>query len=73
MVIDDQAPRPLIQAQQLVARITKTIMLPRLTAILRTDKIRVNGTDLYTILDLQDPTTYEVVRRVVALREEVGD
>lgn len=72
-VIDDQAPRPLIQAQQLVARITKTIMLPRLTDVLRTDKIVVNGTDRYTILDLQDPTSYEVVRRVVCLREEVGD
>jgi hypothetical protein len=72
-VIDDQAPRPLVQAQQMVARITKTIMMPRLTDVLRTDKIKVNGTDMYIILDLLDPTTYEVVRRVVVLREEVGD
>lgn len=66
------SPRTSVQADQTVGLITKLISLPRLTDVLRTDRLRVNSTDVYTIIDLFDPTSYEVIRRVSAMREEVG-
>lgn len=73
VVIDDLAPRLSVVAEQTTGRTTKDIMLPRLTDVILTDKLRINGTDLYDIVDLLDPISYEVVRRVVCLRQEVGN
>lgn len=69
-VIDSgQSPTEQVMAQQLEGRVIKQILLPRLTAIRKSDILRVSGTR-YHIIDSLDPTSYEVLRRVSVWREE---
>jgi hypothetical protein len=64
MVVDSgQSPTEQAIAQQSVGQIYKRVFFPRLTDVRSTDRLSINGT-LYEIIDLFDPTTYEVLRRV---------
>ncbi|MBA2678279.1 MAG: head-tail adaptor protein [Ktedonobacteraceae bacterium] len=53
----------IVRGQQVTARLRKTILLPRGTAVKGDDRIRALGVT-YEIVDLQDPSSYEVLRRV---------
>lgn len=68
-VLDDgigaQEPFQLGQAR---GRIPKTIALPAFTDIRDKDKIETSAGIYYEVLDAVDPTSYEVIRRVIVLR-----
>ena len=68
-VLDDGlGAQELYQLGQLRGRITKTIVLPAGTDVRDKDKLEVNGAVYYEVLDAVDPTSYEVLRRVIVLR-----
>ncbi len=50
--------------------IVKLILLPRGTDVQGTDRLTVAGTT-YEVIDLFEPTTYEVVRRVLVRRSSI--
>lgn len=66
-VLDTGAPSEQIVAQQTVGSITKTITFPRGTDVRGADRFRV-GTITYLVVDVFEPSTFEVVRRVLARR-----
>ncbi len=55
------------RVQKEVGFIPKIILLPKGQDVLGSDRIKV-GTITYHVIDLFDPTSYEVVRRVLARR-----
>jgi hypothetical protein len=59
-------------AQQESARMQKIILFPRGTEVTGANRVRVVGGDTYEVVDVIDPTSYEVVRRVCGNRVEVG-
>lgn len=72
MVMDGSGstrPKQFVEADRLKGRITQSILLPRKTDVLESDRIRVNGTDTYQIEEIEEPTSYEVFRRVQVWRE----
>lgn len=75
LVVDSRFPAEQVVAEQLTDRMDKIISLPRLTDVQKTDRIKVyqtNGaTTKYHVLGVVEPSTYEVLRRVVVTREDV--
>jgi hypothetical protein len=76
LVVDGgRKPAEQLLAQKLVGKVMKTISLPRQTDVRGTDRISVTSgnsfnTAIYHIIDVEDPTTYEVLRRVSVWREK---
>lgn len=68
-----KAPRDLIDDTQLISNPIKLIVLPRFTDVKNQDRLRVNGVTVYRVIASQDPTTYEVVRRVYVTRDELEE
>lgn len=60
-------PQEQLLSGQEVGFIPKIILLPKGTDILGSDRIKV-GTITYHVIDLFEPTSYEVCRRVLARR-----
>lgn len=65
------SPRRKQIAGQDVANTPKLILLPRQTDVRLLDRLGMLG-QVYEIIDLYDPTTYEVLRRVSVTRLEAG-
>jgi hypothetical protein len=76
LVVDGgRKPQEQILAMKLVGKVMKTIMLPRQTDVKNTDRISVTSgnslnTAIYHVVEPEDPTTYEVLRRVTVWREK---
>lgn len=76
LVVDGgRKPAEALLAQRFVGKVMKTISLPRQTDVKGTDRISVTSgnsfnTAIYHIIDVEDPTTYEVLRRVSVWREK---
>lgn len=68
-VIDGKQPEDFVQAGKLKSRSYQTILLPRNTNVLESDRLRVNGAAVYQIEGIKDPTSYEIFRRVAVWRE----
>ncbi len=66
-VMNGGAPREQLIAEQEVGFIPKIILLPKGTDVLGSDRIKV-GSITYHVIDLYEPTSYEVVRRVLTRR-----
>lgn len=66
-IVDAGSPGETMVAAQQSGMITKLALLPRGTDILGTDRLRVNGLT-YHVIDLFEPETFEVVRRVLVRR-----
>jgi hypothetical protein len=64
------APSELVVADQVAGRITKLILLPRGTDVLGNDKVQV-GTTVYHVIDVYEPSTFEVSRRVLVQRSSL--
>ena len=67
-VLNTGVPAEMLTAGQEVGFVPKIILLPKGTDILGSDRIKVNGTITYHVIDLYAPETYEVVRKVLARR-----
>jgi hypothetical protein len=67
-VMGGGSPQESFISGQEVGFIPKMILLPKGQDVLGTDRIRVNGTVVYHVIDPIDPTSYEVVRRVQTRR-----
>lgn len=70
-VMNGGSPQERLLSGQEVGFIPKTILLPKGTDILGSDRIKV-GTITYHVIDLYEPTSYEVVRRVLARRASMS-
>ncbi len=66
-VMNGGSPQEQLLSGQEVGFIPKIILLPKGQDVLGSDRIKV-GTITYHVIDLFDPTSYEVVRRVLARR-----
>ncbi len=66
-VMNGGNPREELLSGQEVGFIPKIILLPKGQDVLGTDHIKV-GAITYHVIDLFEPTSYEVVRRVLARR-----
>jgi hypothetical protein len=66
-LVDSGAPQQAMIAEQEVGYITKLAMLPRGTDVHGDDRLTIAGI-LYFVIDLYEPSTYEVVRRVMVRR-----
>jgi hypothetical protein len=69
-----QQPEQLL-AMRMVGKVMKSIMLPRQTDVRGTDRISVTSgnsfnTATYHVVDIKEPSTYEVLRQVVVWREK---
>lgn len=65
------SPRRTTIAEQHVGNTPKIILLPRHTDVRPDDRLAMLG-EVYEIIDLYEPTTYEVLRRVGVNRLEAG-
>src|SRR5438045_2646621 len=63
-VLPAGSPRELLIAGQEVGFIPKIILLPQGTDVRGSDRIQV-GTVTYHVIDIYEPSTYEVARRVL--------
>lgn len=76
LVVDGgRKPQEQLLAQRFIGKVMKTIMLPRQTDVRSTDRISVTSgnafnTAIYHVVEPEDPTTYEVLRRVTTWREK---
>jgi hypothetical protein len=61
--------RPTVEATRLQDRVYQTLLLPRGTGVLVGDRFRINSASTYQSEGIQDPTSYEVLRRVQVWRE----
>lgn len=66
-VMNAGSPQEQLVSGQEVGFIPKIILLPKGQDVLGSDRIKV-GTITYHVIDLFEPTSYEVVRRVLARR-----
>lgn len=69
-VLSGSNPTETVIAGQAVGLMTKTILLPRGTDVLGDDKVQV-GSVVYHVIDLYEPSTYEVSRRVLVMRSSL--
>lgn len=65
-------PTERVIAAQQAGRINKIIFLPREADVHGNDRIRVSSIT-YHIVELYDPTTFEVMRRVLVRRSSLGE
>ena len=70
-LIDGRPPQKRVIAGQNVADLTQKILLRRGTDIRPEDRLGMLG-QVYEIIDLDDPTSYEVLRRISVTRLEAG-
>jgi hypothetical protein len=63
-IIDAGLPQEQVVAAQTVGSILKIVMLPRGTDVRGNDQIASGGIT-YHVIDLYEPSTFEVVRRVL--------
>ena len=68
LVVDMRLPVEQTIASQLFDRVGKKVILPRNTDVRQSDQLVVAG-ETYRVVGLLDPTTYEVVRRVLVTPE----
>jgi hypothetical protein len=66
-VMNAGSPQEQLVSGQEVGFIPKIILLPKGTDVLGSDRIKV-GTITYHVIDLFEPTSYEVCRRVLVRR-----
>lgn len=69
-VMNGGSPQERLIGEQEVGFIPKIILLPKGTDILGSDRIKV-GSITYHVIDLFEPTSYEVVRRVLTRRASI--
>src|SRR6184192_1079795 len=70
-IVNSGAPLERVIGQQVVGEITQKCLLPKGQDVLGNDRVLVNGLTTYRVIDLLDPTTYEVLRRVLVERLSV--
>lgn len=70
-VLASGTPAELVVADQVVGRITKMILLPRGTDVAGNDRVQV-GSVVYHVVDVYDPSSYEVSRRVLVQRTSLA-
>lgn len=70
-VMNSGKPQEQLLSGQEVGFIPKIILLPKGTDVLGSDRIKV-GAITYHVIDLFEPTSYEVVRRVLARRASMS-
>jgi len=46
----------------------ETVLMPRNTDVRSPDRLLINGAILYRVFDVKEPRTFEVLRRVTAVR-----
>nr|BBH90141.1 hypothetical protein KTC_48920 [Thermosporothrix sp. COM3]BBH90206.1 hypothetical protein KTC_49570 [Thermosporothrix sp. COM3]BBH90271.1 hypothetical protein KTC_50220 [Thermosporothrix sp. COM3] len=63
LIDSGQSPQEVVIAERLQGKTLKRLLVPRLTDIRGADRLRINGIT-YKVIDLYDPTSYEVLRRV---------
>lgn len=66
-LLDVGTPEEQLVAMQTVGSITKMVLFQRGANVLSTDRLRINDIE-YHVIDLFDPSTYEVTRRVLVRR-----
>lgn len=69
-VVDDGSLQGRFIADQFVGNTNKQVLLPRKTAISLNQRIRCDNVT-YEVVDVLDPTSYEVIRRVNVATKEV--
>lgn len=70
-IIDMRTPDDQVIGSQRVGEMRKIALLPRLTDCLANDRLRIAGV-LYEVIDLFDPSSYEVLRRVLVRRFSIA-
>lgn len=60
-------PAEPVIAEQVVGEVKKMLLFPRRTDVRGNDRVTV-GSITYRVIEPLDPTTYEVLRRVVSIR-----
>ncbi len=67
-----RAPKELVDDTQLVSAVIKIAMLPRHTDVKTQDRLRIAGV-VHRVIAPLDPVTYEVVRRVYVVLDELEE
>ena len=63
-IIAEGLPQEQVVAAQTVGSILKIVLLPRGTDVRGSDQLTINGL-AYHVIDLYEPSTFEVIRRVL--------